>query len=265
MIDVTVETVDGGSDTTGRVDDNDAAEPVPSGRTRTETQPKVRTITFDRPEARNALTVEGLEALETAVDDADEPVVYLQGNGPAFCAGADLEAVADLDGDPERADAFARLGQRVARTIADSPAVVVAGIDGPARGGGLEVALACDVRVGTPDSTYGEPGVRFGLFGAWGGTVRLPRIVGEGHALELGLTGRTVDAEEALRMGLISRIDAEPRSVAAAIATNADDALGTLKRRLRDDDERATQERREAAAFGELVAAHADDVENVLE
>ncbi len=225
----------------------------------------IRTVTIDRPEARNALTVEGLEALETAIDDADEAVIYLRGNGPAFCAGADLTAVSGLDGDRERAVEFARLGQRVARAIEDSPAVVVAGIDGPARGGGLEFALACDVRVGTPDSTYGEPGVTFGLFGAWGGTVRLPRVIGEGDALEFALSGRAVDAEEARRMGLISRIEAEPRTVAEEIAANASDTLTVLKRRIRDDSERATQERLEAQAFGDLVESHADDIDALLE
>ncbi|ELY57004.1 enoyl-CoA hydratase/isomerase family protein [Natronolimnohabitans innermongolicus] len=225
----------------------------------------IRTVTLDRPDARNALTVDGLEALETAIDDADEPVIYLRGSGGAFSAGADLEAVGDLDGDRERAAEFARLGQGVARTIEDSSAVVVAGIDGPARGGGLELALACDVRVGTPDSTYGEPGVTFGLFGAWGGTVRLPRVLGEGDALELALSGRTVGAEEALRMGLISRLEDEPRTVAEEIAANAPDALAALKARIRDDGDRATKERREAQAFGRLVEAHADDVDTVLE
>ena len=225
----------------------------------------IRTVTIDRPEARNALSIEGLEALETAIADAREDVIYLRGNGPAFCAGADLTAVSGLDGDRERAVEFARLGQRVARTIEDSPAVVVAGIDGPARGGGLEFALACDVRVGTPDSTYGEPGVTFGLFGAWGGTVRLPRVIGEGDALEFALSGRAVDAEEARRMGLISRIEAEPRTVAEAIAANASDTLTVLKRRIRDDSDRATQERLEAQAFGDLVEAHADDIDALLE
>ncbi|SEQ92556.1 enoyl-CoA hydratase/isomerase family protein [Natrinema salaciae] len=225
----------------------------------------IRTVTIDRPEARNALTVDGLETLEAAIEDADEPVIYLRGRGPAFSAGADLNEVAALEGNRDRAAEFARLGQRVARTIEDSPAVVVAGIDGPARGGGLELALACDVRVGTPDSTYGEPGVSFGLFGAWGGTVRLPRVVGEGDALEFALSGRPIDAEEALRMGLVSRIEDDPRTVAVAIADNAADALAALKRRIRDDGERATQERREAAAFADLVAAHATDVDALLE
>jgi len=230
-----------------------------------DTNGSIRTITLDRPKARNAFTVDGLTALETAVDDADEPVIFIRGRGAAFSAGADLNAVAALEGDRDRAADFARLGQRVARTIEDTDAIVIAGIDGAARGGGLELAVACDVRVGTPDSSYGEPAVEFGLFGAWGGTVRLPRLMGEGDALEFALTGRSIDAEEALRMGVISRIEDEPRSVAEEIAANAADTLPVLKRRLRDDRERATQERREAAAFGDLVAAHADDIDTVLE
>ncbi|WP_255192461.1 enoyl-CoA hydratase/isomerase family protein [Natronobeatus ordinarius] len=229
----------------------------------TDADGRIRRITIDRPDARNALTWEGLDALEEAVESATEPVVTLEGAGPAFCAGADLDVVADLDRD--EAEAFARRGQQVARAIEESPSVVVAVIDGAARGGGLELALACDVRVATPAATFGEPGVTFGLFGAWGGTARLPRVLGEGDALEFALSGRVVGAEEALRMGLVSRIEDEPQSVAAAIAENAADALTVLKRRIRDDGERTIQERREARAFGDLVAAHADDLDAVLE
>ncbi|WP_306055747.1 enoyl-CoA hydratase/isomerase family protein [Natronococcus wangiae] len=223
----------------------------------------VRIVTIERPARRNALTVDALESLEAAVAESEAPVIALRGAGPAFCAGADLETVADLDRDG--AEEFARLGQRVARTIEESSAVVVAEIDGPARGGGLELALACDVRVGTPDSTYGEPGVTFGLFGAWGGTVRLPRIVGEGDALEFACSGRVVDAEEALRMGLISRLEDDPRTVTEEIAPNAADALPVLKRRLRDDRDRETQERLEADAFGDLIVSHAADLDAVLD
>ena len=229
----------------------------------TDVDGRIRRITIDRPDARNALTWEGLDALEAAIEAATEPVVSLEGDGPAFCAGADLDVVADLDRD--EAEAFARRGQQVARAIEESPSVVVAVIDGAARGGGLELALACDVRVATPTATFGEPGVTFGLFGAWGGTARLPRVLGEGDALEFALSGRVVGAEEALRMGLVSRIEDEPQSVAAAIAENAADALTVLKRRIRDDGERTIQERREARAFGDLVAAHADDLDAVLE
>ncbi|MCU4743838.1 enoyl-CoA hydratase/isomerase family protein [Halobacteria archaeon AArc-m2/3/4] len=218
----------------------------------------VRILTFDRPVARNALTEAGLDELEAAVRTAEEPVIYLHGAGSAFCAGADLDTVAGLD--TEAAEAFARRGQRVARTLEETTSIVVAGIDGPARGGGLELALACDVRVATPDATLGEPGVTFGLFGAWGGTVRLPRILGEGDALEFALSGRVVDAETALRMGLVSRIEDDPRAVAEEIAANPADTLAVLKERLRDGSDRETKERLEAEAFAELVGTHGDEI-----
>ncbi|WP_380681482.1 enoyl-CoA hydratase/isomerase family protein [Salinigranum sp. GCM10025319] len=216
----------------------------------------VRTVTLSRPERRNALRPADLASLERAVTDADAPVVYLHGAGPSFCAGADLDAVATLD-DPE---AFARRGQRVATAFEESDSVIVAGIDGAARGGGVELALACDLRIATPAATFAEPGVRFGLFGAWGGTVRLPRIVGEGDALDFALSGRVVDADEALRMGLVSRVVDDPRAVADDLTDAAHDALAVIKARVRDRADRETQERAEAAAFGELHRAHADDI-----
>jgi enoyl-CoA hydratase/carnithine racemase len=215
----------------------------------------VRTVTLDRPEAHNALRPADLDALEAAVD-TDRPVVYLRGAGPSFCAGADLDTVAALD-DPV---SFARQGQRVARALETADSVVVAGVDGAARGGGVELALACDLRIATPDATFGEPGVEFGLFGAWGGTVRLPRVVGEGDALDVALSGRVVDATEAHRMGLVSRVVDEPRAVADELAHNAHDALGVVKRRVRSTADPGSQERAEAAAFERLHRAHADDI-----
>ncbi|EMA58041.1 enoyl-CoA hydratase/isomerase family protein [Halorubrum lipolyticum] len=223
---------------------------------RTRDDDAVRVVTIDRPARRNALRTEELTALRTAVADADAPVTYLRGAGEAFCAGADLDAVAALD-DPE---SFARAGQRTAATIADAETVVVCGIDGAARGGGVELALAADLRVATPAATFAEPGVAFGLFGAWGGTVRLPRVMGEGDALDFALSGRVLDADEALRTGLVSRVVDDPRSVADAIATGKPDALSAIKRRMRDRRDDETQERAEAAAFADLVRAHADDI-----
>ncbi|EMA66464.1 enoyl-CoA hydratase [Halorubrum aidingense JCM 13560] len=223
---------------------------------RTRDEETVRTVTIDRPERRNALQPDDLNALRTAVDTAAQPVTYLRGAGDAFCAGADLDAVAALD-DPE---AFARAGQRMTAAIAESDTVVVCGVDGAARGGGVELALAADVRVATPAATFAEPAVAFGLFGAWGGTVRLPRVMSEGDALEFALSGRVLDAEAALRTGLVSRIVDDPRAVADEIAGGKPDALRAIKHRLRDrrDDER--QEEAEAAVFGDLVRAHADEI-----
>ena len=212
-----------------------------------------RIVTLDRPDRHNALTRDGLDDLADTFEDAEEPVVYLHGAGEAFCAGADLNVVASLDGD--EAAAFAELGQAAANAIADYDGAVIAGIDGAARGGGVELALACDVRVATPAATLAETGVALGLFGAWGGTARLPAIVGQGEALDLALSGRTVDAEEALQMGLVSRIVADPKQVAKEIAANDHGALRTVKRRIRDEETSERQEEREADAFAGLVEA----------
>jgi enoyl-CoA hydratase len=236
---------------------------------RTRTDDRVRVVTIDRPERRNALRPEELTALGEAVAGAETPVTYLRGAGDAFCAGADLDAVAGLAGRPDpdgdagdadAAESFARRGQRAAAAIADADTVVVCGVDGAARGGGVELALAADVRVATPSATFAEPGVEFGLFGAWGGTVRLPRVMREGDALEFALSGRVLDADEALRTGLVSRVVDDPRAVADEIATAKPDALLAVKRRLRDRRDDATQEAAEAEAFAALVRAHGGEI-----
>jgi enoyl-CoA hydratase len=213
----------------------------------------VRVVTLDRPERRNALTTAGLDDLQAAVESATEPVVYLHGAGDAFCAGADLDTVTNLS--VEEGEAFARRGQDVAGSLATYDGAVVAGIDGPARGGGVELALACDVRVATPDATLAETGTRIGLFGSWGGTVRLPEVVGCGEAMDVALSGRILDAGEARRIGLVSRVVDRPREVASEIAANDSDAIRTVKARIRDDDDPETQEAQEARAFARLVGS----------
>jgi enoyl-CoA hydratase/carnithine racemase len=140
-------------------------------------------------------------------------VAFLRGEGLAFCAGGGLDVVASLE-DPR---AFARRDQAAASTIESADAVVVAGADGAARGVVVELTLACDVRVATPAASFTASGVALGLFGAWRGTVRLPRVVGEGAAPESSLSGRTVDAEQAREPGFVSRVTPEPGAVAEEI------------------------------------------------
>ena len=219
----------------------------------------LRVVTLDRPERRNALTRATLSDLANAIADTDAPVVYLRGAGETFCAGADLSVVAELadDGDVE---SFVRRGRATADAIASASSVVVAGVDGPARGGGVELALACDFRVATPAATFAEPGVEFGLFGAWGGTARLPEIVGLGDALDLSLSGRVLDAEAAHRIGLVSRVVDYPGAVARALTDNDALAMERLKRRLRDRRPPGAQADAELDAFEALVAAHADEL-----
>jgi Enoyl-CoA hydratase/carnithine racemase len=211
----------------------------------------VRVLTLDRPAKRNALTPVGLDEIAAALESATEPVVYFQGAGEAFCAGADLDTVDNLD--RAGAVAFAERGQAVARQLAAYDGAVVAGIDGPARGGGVELSLACDLRVATPRATIGEPGVELGLFGAWGGTIRLPQIVGLGNAADLMLTGRPIDAETAREMGLVSQVRSDPRAVADRIATADDAAVRTVAALLGEPGDREARERAAAQAFGACV------------
>jgi len=224
---------------------------------RTQTVDGICTVTLDRPARRNALTPAALADLRDAVAATDAPVVYIHGAGEAFCAGADLDVVADLDDD--NVAAFVHAGQRTASALAEADAITVAGIDGPARGGGVELALGCDLRVATPEATFAESGVSLGLFGAWGGTARLPRIVGLGEAMDLALTGEVIDADAALRMGLVSRVVEEPKAVAETIAAHESATLRAIKARLRDTDTQAAQEEREAEAFARLLETAALD------
>jgi enoyl-CoA hydratase/carnithine racemase len=225
-----------------------------------EDQEGYRTVTLDRPERANAVTPSALAALAEAVVDATQPVVYLRGAGEAFCAGADRSVVAEIAAEWAAVEPFVRAGQRVATVLEESSAVVVAGVDGAARGGGVELAVACDVRVATPRATFAEPGVTFGLFGAWGGTVRLPEVVGLGDAMDLSLSGRVIAAEEARRIGLVSRVLTEPRSVAEAVADNDPAALSHLKERLRDRGSTPEQEAADVEAFASLVERHAQSL-----
>ncbi|PSP39435.1 enoyl-CoA hydratase/isomerase family protein [Halobacteriales archaeon QH_7_65_31] len=218
----------------------------------------VRILTLSRPDARNALTLDGLDSLATAVEGTPGSVVLVRGAGEAFCAGADLPTVAEAATDERRARAFVERGQETMRRIEQADSVVVAGIDGAARGGGVELALACEMRVATPDATLAEPGVTFGLFGAWGGTARLADAVGTTHANDLSLSGRVIDAEEARSIGLVSRVVSDPRTVAAQLAANESGALRALGRLGTHRGSRAERERAEREAFVTQLTAHAD-------
>ena len=187
----------------------------------------VATVILDRPAVRNAIDPPTAAALAAAVAeldrDPDTRVIVLWGAGGTFCAGADLEAVArgwapgglvPPDGTPH--DAGGPMGPT--RMELDTP--VIAAVAGHAVAGGLELALWCDLRVAEQDATFGVYCRRFGVPLIDGGTVRLPRLVGSGRALDLILTGRAVGAEEALAIGLVDRVVArgEARACAEALA-----------------------------------------------
>ncbi len=210
---------------------------------------RVATITMNRPEVRNALTGTGvleglLTALDTIKDDPDLSVLVLTGAGSAFSAGGnlkDMRASEDIfEGSARQiAESYRSSILRLMRTVASLDLVTIASINGPAIGGGCDLALLCDLRVASSLATFGQPVVDLGLVPGDGGAWILPRIVGWQRAAELIFTGRIVDAPAALAMGLVLEVveanQLEDRSgaLASTIADKPPNALRLTKRLLR--------------------------------
>jgi len=192
-------------------------------------------LELNRPEVRNAINVEMINALHTqldawAVEDAVKCVVLSGAGGKAFAGGADI---AELRERTHR-EGFWGVNQNLFQKLEDFPRPTIAAIDGFALGGGLELALACDLRVASRKAKIGLPEVTLGIYPAAGGTWRLPRLVGLGRAKELVFTGRIVDAEEANGWGMFERlVDIDALSsafeLAAMIAKNAPLAVQVAK------------------------------------
>ena len=168
----------------------------------------VVTLTVSRPEALNALDTATLGDLLERLEEVaagDARALVLTGAGDrAFVAGADIKEMSEKS--VLEAHAYARLGQRCAALLEEMPAATIAAINGFALGGGCELALACDLRYASDRAKLGQPEINLGLIPGWGGTQRLARTAGLGFAKELVLTGRVVDAEEALRRGLVNAV-----------------------------------------------------------
>ncbi|HET8655545.1 MAG TPA: enoyl-CoA hydratase-related protein [Longimicrobiaceae bacterium] len=176
---------------------------------RYDVQAGIATLTIDRPEKLNALDRRTIEELGAAVrrlgDEADVRGAIVTGSGPkAFVAGADIAELVAMG--PIEGVEVSRLGQRVFREIELSRKPIVAAVNGFALGGGCELALACHLRVAAENARFGLPEVKLGIIPGYGGTLRLPRVVGKGRALEMILTGEPVDASGALGMGLVNRV-----------------------------------------------------------
>jgi enoyl-CoA hydratase len=180
---------------------------------------RVTVVTIDRPERRNAVDLRTARALFDAFKrfDADPTadVAVLTGAGHAFCAGANLKAIAD--GETGRFDPDGDFGP-MGPTRLQLGKPVIAAIEGPAVAGGLELALWCDLRIAARSAVFGVFNRRFGVPLIDLGTIRLPRIVGHGRALELILTGRAVSAEEALRIGLVNELTEDGQTLPRAVA-----------------------------------------------
>ncbi|MCX6543571.1 MAG: enoyl-CoA hydratase-related protein [Acidobacteria bacterium] len=194
----------------------------------------VAVVTLNRPAVLNALNLALLRELDYAMtelrDDDSIRAVILTGAGEkAFVAGADIKELAELT--PVAGKAYAATGQRIFATIEQLGKPVIAAINGYALGGGCELAMACTIRLASETARFGQPEVKLGIIPGFGGTQRLPRLVGKGRAMELVLTGVPIDAAEALRIGLVNRVVpaaalmTEARALAQALAASAPVAL----------------------------------------
>ena len=178
-------------------------------------------LTLNRPDQRNALNGALFAALDGALDEAARDaairVVVITGAGDrAFCAGADIREMQAMDG--VRAREWSLLGHRVFRRLERLPMPVLAAINGIAAGGGCELALACDLRFIADSAQLGQPEVKLGLIPGWGGTQRLPRLIGAARARELIFTGRLAPAEECLRLGLVHAITPQSELIETVLA-----------------------------------------------
>jgi len=178
----------------------------------------IATLTVNRPDKLNALNAATMAELGDAISEVrsrdDIGGLIVTGAGRAFVAGADISELAK-----ETAVSARRLateGQRIFRLFETSPKPVIAAVNGFALGGGCELALACHIRIATEQAKFGQPEVKLGICPGYGGTQRLARLVGKGRALQLLLTGETIDAAEAYRLGLVNRVVAADALILSA-------------------------------------------------
>ena len=216
-------------------------------------------VTINRPEALNAFTSDLLRELagvfDQIADDASIRAVILTGAGErSFVAGADVKEMAGL-GEAE-GRVFGELGHATPNLIAAMPQPVIAAVNGFAFGGGSELALACDFRIASENAQFAQPEVSLGIPPGWGGSQRLPRLVGPGLAADLILTGRRIGAEEALRIGLVNQVVPQSELMPTAleragqIARNSPLAVRSAKQLMR----RAFDEPLERGLLAEIDA-----------
>ena len=227
---------------------------------KSEQQGAVAVLTIDRPKALNALNPEVLADLKAAFEAIDQNAVrcvVLTGEGDkSFVAGADIGSMSTMT--RAEGEAFGKLGNDIFLMIESFPLPVIAAVNGFALGGGCELAMSCDIRICSDNAVFGQPEVGLGITPGFGGTQRLARIVGVSNAMELILTAKTIKAEEAERIGLVSHVyPAEELmdkalELANAIAANAQVAVrqskAAIRRGLQTD--MATGAAFEAEAFG---------------
>jgi enoyl-CoA hydratase len=180
----------------------------------------IAVIRFNRPAARNPLSSDTLNQLSSTLSALttreDLKAIIFTGAEDIFASGADIRELSQLN--EKDALEFSKFGQQLFQTIADAQQVTIAAINGYCMGGAMDLALACDVRIASPPAVFRHPGARLGIITGWGGTQRLPRLIGRARAFEFFLTARLVMSQEALDIGLVSSVFEDVLAAALAIA-----------------------------------------------
>ena len=173
-----------------------------------ETDDKIGIVKINRPGVLNAVNVETILEIEKAVkefnDNKDILVIIITGEGKSFVSGSDISRLAEMDS--LKAREYSQIGQRVLSYIENIEKPVIAAVNGYALGSGCELAMACDIRIASEKAKFGQPEVKLGLIPGHAGTQRLARLVGVGKAKEMIFTGDLIDAQEAMRIGLVNKV-----------------------------------------------------------
>jgi len=232
----------------------------------------VATLTLNRPERLNALGDTLRDDLHDAIlkcsDNPDVRVIVITGAGKGFCSGGDVKAMNEAkEGRRERP-----LGEKIAPNrdltllaMRDAPQPIIAAINGAAAGAGMNLALGCDIRIASTAAKFSQAFVKRGLHPDWGGTYFLPRVVGMAKAAELIFTGELIDAQEALRLGIVSQVVAPEELLSTAnqlarrIAAGPPVAIRLAKRSLYDNAERDLKSSLERETFSQNIASETED------
>jgi len=233
----------------------------------------IATITLNRPDTLNALNQETIAEISARIEDAEKDenirVIVITGAGDrAFSAGADLRMMKDASA--VKGAELSRIGQRLTNQVEACSKPVIAAINGYALGGGIELAMACDIRIASETAQIGQPEINVGLVPGWGGTQRLPRLVGKGIAKEMIFTGKRIDARTAEHHGLVNlvvppdQLQAKVKELAVELAGKPPIAIKFCKKLINDSTETHPEAGlwEEAEAFG-LVASTEDFNEGV--
>jgi 2-(1,2-epoxy-1,2-dihydrophenyl)acetyl-CoA isomerase len=237
-----------------------------------ETRDRVATLTLNRPDRLNALggtlREDLTSGLARAIEDPEVRVIVITGAGTGFCAGGDVKAMQDANAAGRARPLMERVAPSRDRTVLlmrDSPKPILAAVNGAAAGAGMNLALACDIRLASSTARFSQAFVRRGLHPDWGGTYFLPRVVGMAKAAEMIFTGQIIDAEEALRLGIVSAVHPPERllgaacELAARIAQGPPVAIRLARRALYHNLEADLRAALEFETFAQNICAETED------